>query len=94
MTVAQTSIEAFHGVVLTKRQCQYQKILDAMEEGKDYSFTELFHLTGILPSTISGCINELRDEHKLVERGARRACAITGVSIVPHRLKPEVMVCA
>lgn len=84
---AQTAIEAFHGVVQTKRQRQYDMILSAMESGKDYSFVELFDLTGILPSTCSARISELRDDLKVVERAPRRPCTKTGIAIRPHRVR-------
>lgn len=88
MTVATTSIEAYHGIVQDKKQRQYEKILAAMADGRDYSFSELFEITGILPSTLSGRINELRDKFKLVERAPRRQCSKTQVHVIPHRLKP------
>lgn len=87
--VAETSIDAFYGIVQDKKQRQYQKILAAMADGRDYSFSELFDLTGILPSTLSARINELRDKLKVVERGPRRPCRKTGIAILPHRLRIE-----
>lgn len=91
MTVATTSIEAYHGIVQDKKQRQYAKILGVLRDGKDYSFTEIFELTGILPSTASARMNELRDKLKLVERAPRRACKVTSVCVIPHRLTAETL---
>lgn len=87
MSVAETSISAYYGIVQDKKQRQYQKILAAMADGRDYSFSELFDLTGILPSTLSARINELRDKMKVVERAPRRPCTRTHVCVIPHRIK-------
>lgn len=92
MAVAETSIDAFYGIVQDKKQRQYDKILAVMADGRDYSFSELFDRTGILPSTLSGRINELRDKFKLVERAPRRACSKTGIAVIPHRLKKQEQV--
>jgi predicted transcriptional regulator len=83
---AETAIEAFYGVVQTKKERQYEKILAAMQ-GRDLSFSEIFELTGILPSTASARINELRDKLHLVERAPRRECSKTGMLVVPHRIR-------
>lgn len=90
-TVASTSIDAFYGVVQDRKQRQYDMILSAMEIGRDYSYNELFDLTGILPSTLSARLNELREKLKVVERGPRRPCSKTGVAVLPHRIKVSAM---
>jgi predicted transcriptional regulator len=87
-SVSQSSIDAFYGVVQTKKERQYEKILAAMQ-GRDLSFSEIFELTGILPSTASARINELRDKLHLVERAPRRECSKTGMLVVPHRIKAK-----
>lgn len=90
--IAETSLEAFHGVVQSKKQRQYDLILSAMEPGKDYSFVELYDLTGILPSTCSARINELRDDLHVVVRSAKRQCSQTGHTVIPHKIKAEALV--
>ncbi|WP_136420314.1 hypothetical protein [Herbaspirillum sp. ST 5-3] len=88
---ASTSVACYYGVVQDKKQRQYDLILSAMQVGMDYSFRELSDLTGLLPSTISGRINELRDKFKVVERAPRRQCKHTNIHIIPHRIKVEAM---
>lgn len=83
---AQTAIDCFYGEVQTKKQRQYDMILKAMQ-GRDLSFSEIFDLTGILPSTASARINEMRDKLHLVERAPRRECSKTGMCIIPHRVR-------
>jgi hypothetical protein len=91
--VADTSIDAYYGIVQDKKQRQYDLILSAMDLNRDYSYNELFDLTGILPSTLSARLNELREKLKVVERGPRRPCSKTGVAVLPHRIKVSAMVC-
>lgn len=89
--IAATSTEAYYGVVQTKKQRQYDLILSAMETDKDYSFSELYVLTGLVPGTCSARISELRDKMQLVERSDQRRCTHTGCTVVPHRIKAEAM---
>lgn len=87
--VAQTSIDAFYGVVQTDKQRQHAKLLAIFADGNDYSFRELSERTGMFPSTISARVNELRDDLKLVERAPRRQCQISRIAVIPHRLKAK-----
>jgi Fic family protein len=85
---ADTAVQAFYGVVQTKKERQYEKILAAMQ-GRDLSFSEIYDLTGILPSTASARINELRDKLHMVERAPRRECSKTGMCVIPHRIRAK-----
>lgn len=87
--IAATSILAFH--TLTAKQRQFDMILSAMELTKDYSFRELTELTGVLPSTISARVNEMRDDFKVIERSDKRKCSVTGRLVVPHRINLQAM---
>jgi hypothetical protein len=49
----------------------------------------LYELTGILPSTCSARISELRDKLHMVERAPRRECSKTGMCVIPHRVKAK-----
>lgn len=61
---------------------QAYKILRAMDNGKDYSLSELEQLTGIRINSVSGRVNELKARHFLQE-AERRKCRITGENIIP-----------
>jgi len=85
--VAHTSIRTYRQMkkdgTLSKQQ---KEILAAMKPfPADYSLQELVKLTGLAVNTVSGRVNELREELGEVERGPARACSVTGRTIRPVR---------
>ena len=83
MSVRDTSIAAHrkvrdNGTLLSHRQ----KILNAIEDNRDYSRRELEELTDIRGSSICSTVNQLVKRGLLVE-GPQRPCTITGYDIHP-----------
>ena len=83
MSVAQTSIEAYHNHQKEgKVGHQAIQILTMMELCKDYSRRELAAISGIDLSSICGRVNELLQLGMLKE-GPKRKCKATGKTINP-----------
>jgi hypothetical protein len=61
---------------------QEKEILDAMEEGWNYSLRELEKITDIQINAVSGRVNGLKKKGFLVECD-KRPCALTGRVITP-----------
>lgn len=84
--VAQSSIECFHGRVVTDRAHQQALILSVMAPGCDYTGQQLSKLTKLTPNVISARLFELREETKQVIRlEDRQVCPISHVSVFVHR---------
>lgn len=84
--IAETSIQSYHehkasGKVTTSQAA----ILKVMAHGRDYSLSELSAMTGIEKSSVSGRVNELKADGKLVE-SRKRACHVTGKTIKAVKL--------
>ncbi len=79
MSVAQTSIQAYHAPdVRRTRVRQEDRVLAVLEaNGRPLTIREIATQMGIADSTISGRLNELKDAG-LVENYLKRKCAITG----------------
>jgi hypothetical protein len=83
MTVADTSIEAYHEHRDSGRLgAQHLHILDQMRPGWGYSRRELMLITGLELSSICGRVNELVKLGMLQEQSPRK-CGITGRRVVP-----------
>lgn len=83
MTVADTSIDAYHEHRDSGRLGkQAQAILDKMRPGWGYSRRELVETTGIELSSICGRVNELLKLGILQEQSPRK-CGVTGKRVVP-----------
>lgn len=90
MTVAETSIEAYHWHRDTGRlSAQCLHILDSMQPGWSYSRRELIEITGLELSSICGRVNELL-AMGLLEELAPRKCNMTGRSVIPVRKPPVI----
>lgn len=88
MKIAQqgTAVACYHDHVIRHlAKPQYDLILGAMREDRDYSLSELSVLTGIQNSTLAARINELRAANRL-ETSAKRRCSVTQITILPSRL--------
>lgn len=84
--VADTSIQAYHSMrgdgSLTRQQAA---VMARIKFGSDYSLQELVKLTGLPINVISGRVNELKAEGRLIHSETRK-CAITGRTVHPVRL--------
>lgn len=86
--IRDTSLHAYDRLQSTgKAGRQEQDILDAMTPGRGYTLQELSRLTGKPINVISGRVNGLKKK-RLVFEGARRACTVTGSTVIPV-IKPE-----
>lgn len=83
--VADTSIEAYHGLTVAQLSASQKRVIEAIEEGRNYSRAEIAAKTGMRLSSVCGRVNELIAA-RLLEPAERRSCAETGKSINPVRL--------
>jgi len=84
--VRDTSLSAYDGLKSDGRAgAQEQRVLDAMQHGRDYSLQELARATGMPINAVSGRVNGLKKKGLVVE-APRRACSVTGNTIHPVRL--------
>lgn len=86
MTVQSTSQAAYHAHKSSgKLGTQLQQILDAFQEGNDYSLQEITQITGIGINAVSGGANNLKKKG-LIEVVRQRPCSVTGNTIGALRL--------
>lgn len=89
MTATSTSIACYHELraegLLSKRQ---QQVMDVIKPGRDYSLQELVMLCGRPVNVVSGRVNELKGDLKMLEHGPTRKCSLTQRTIHPVRI-PE-----
>lgn len=86
--VADTSIEAYHAMRPVELNASQQRLMDAIEDGQDYSRSELAAITGMRLSSVCGRVNELIAAQRL-EHGPQRSCRETGKTVNPVRLPRE-----
>lgn len=85
--VADTSIEIYKRLIAEGHVSHMQaRILSKMEEGKEYTRNELVCITLLPINAITGRVNELVEKLKLLEKGPKRACTITGNEVNTVRL--------
>ena len=90
---AQTAINHYHSPIFQYRTVTKQEslILNKMRTGKDYTLTELAHLTKLEKSSVSGRVNHMLKTGVLA-KGDKRKCKFTEVTCrtvkLPKRDRP------
>ncbi len=77
---AQTAIDHYHTPEFQYRTVSRQEaqILEAMRAGKDYTLSELAHVTKLEKSSVSGRVNHMLKTGVLV-KGLERKCFFTDI---------------
>ena len=87
--VADTSIATFHNIVQDGTVVSQQdRIVRALQRGRNYSLQEICAITSLTINAVSGRVNELKRKGELVQV-ATRACSVTGRTIHPVALAPR-----
>jgi len=78
---ADTAIKHFHNPKFKYYIVQNQeaKILEHMKRGKDYTLSEIAHLTKMEKSSVSGRVNHMLNVSKVLIKGQRRKCYFTEI---------------
>lgn len=88
--VAETSINAYRGIVPSFKNGQESAILDHVAKHGESTIGEIAHALRMEKSTVSARQNSLRKLGYLVQ-GAVRKCRISGINCTPVKLPARQM---
>jgi hypothetical protein len=87
-----TAIEHYHSPTFYRFvNSQEALILDFMRPGKEYTLTELAHLTKLEKSSVSGRVNHMLYTSMVLVKGQRRKCFFTEIECRTVKLSEVVL---